>query len=246
MHSLAHLHICLHVYRKGERARGYVCFVRPWCSDTYERRSCTEALDLAAMEYNFRFHVDFADGFARVWNGRIERFHPENVSQRDLNFIVLPSNTHRKQYMNDHHDMCRMTLWSSILQFFLNMIACNLKANIHRGGISCTRKPLNGCRKFKLESVHESLKMNVTEQSGCTLPDDVNRMWWDNSMFIPRLSVDFGVVSEYNGKSAPVNVIDVNRKQWFAKSYCYNAEAQTLHVCTQSCQWVTFGRLEWE
>jgi hypothetical protein len=28
--------------------------------------------------------VDFADGCDRVWNGRIERFHPENVSQRDL------------------------------------------------------------------------------------------------------------------------------------------------------------------
>jgi hypothetical protein len=31
----------------------------------------------------FHFHVNFADGGARVWRQRIERFHPENVIQRD-------------------------------------------------------------------------------------------------------------------------------------------------------------------
>jgi hypothetical protein len=31
----------------------------------------------------FCFHVDFADGCARIWRGRIERFHPENVIQSD-------------------------------------------------------------------------------------------------------------------------------------------------------------------
>jgi hypothetical protein len=29
-----------------------------------------------------RFHVDFADGCACVWRGRIERFHPKNAIQR--------------------------------------------------------------------------------------------------------------------------------------------------------------------
>jgi hypothetical protein len=31
----------------------------------------------------FRFYVDFADGRTRVWTGRIDRFHPQNVIQRD-------------------------------------------------------------------------------------------------------------------------------------------------------------------
>jgi hypothetical protein len=44
------------------------------------------ALDSTAMEcsfvyYEFRFHVDFPDECARVWIGRIERFHLENVIQ---------------------------------------------------------------------------------------------------------------------------------------------------------------------
>jgi hypothetical protein len=29
------------------------------------------------------FHGDFADGCARVWRERVERFHPENVIQHD-------------------------------------------------------------------------------------------------------------------------------------------------------------------
>jgi hypothetical protein len=29
------------------------------------------------------FHGDFADECAHVWRGRVERFHPENVIQRD-------------------------------------------------------------------------------------------------------------------------------------------------------------------
>jgi hypothetical protein len=31
----------------------------------------------------FRFHVDFANGCARVWSGRIERFYPGYIIQRD-------------------------------------------------------------------------------------------------------------------------------------------------------------------
>jgi hypothetical protein len=30
-----------------------------------------------------RFPVDFAGGCARVWRGRIERFHPKNVIQHN-------------------------------------------------------------------------------------------------------------------------------------------------------------------
>jgi hypothetical protein len=32
---------------------------------------------------DFCLHGDFADGCARVWKRQIERFHPENVIQRD-------------------------------------------------------------------------------------------------------------------------------------------------------------------
>jgi hypothetical protein len=50
---------------------------------------------------------------------------------------------HRKQYKNDHLNMCNMTSSISILQFLLKnssrLIACNLKANIHRVVISNTR-----------------------------------------------------------------------------------------------------------
>jgi hypothetical protein len=30
-----------------------------------------------------RYHVGFADGCACVWRGRIERFHPKNIIQRN-------------------------------------------------------------------------------------------------------------------------------------------------------------------
>jgi hypothetical protein len=57
--------------------------------------------------------------------------------------LSISSNTHRKQLINDQHNMCNMTSSSvSILRFLLNswsrLIACNLKANIHRGVISNT------------------------------------------------------------------------------------------------------------
>jgi hypothetical protein len=38
---------------------------------------------LSLFTDEFGFHVDFADECARVWIGRIERFYPENVIQRD-------------------------------------------------------------------------------------------------------------------------------------------------------------------
>jgi hypothetical protein len=35
------------------------------------------------MSFAFMIYEDLADGCARVWRERIERFHPENVIQRD-------------------------------------------------------------------------------------------------------------------------------------------------------------------
>jgi transposase len=57
---------------------------------------------------------------------------------RLYSFIFLPSYTHRKQYMSDHHMACHITSSINILHNWSRLIACDLKANIHRGVISNT------------------------------------------------------------------------------------------------------------
>ena len=65
--------------------------------------------------------------------------------------------------MSDHHDMCHMTSSISILHFLLNnwsrLIACNLKANIHRGVISNTCAHENHWKVAKYSNVKTSTNL---------------------------------------------------------------------------------------
>jgi hypothetical protein len=78
---------------------------------------------------------------------------------RPYSFIFLSSNVHRKQYMNDHHNICNMTSSISILQCLLKnssqLIACKFESKHPQGchfEHTYKRKPMKCCRKFKLKT----------------------------------------------------------------------------------------------
>ena len=146
--------------------------------------------------------------------------------------------------MSDHHDMCHMTSSISILHFLLNnwsrLIACNLKANIHRGVISNTCAHKNHWKVAKYSNVKASTnlwkwrnKAVGMQIAGCS----------NNLMSIPWLSINFWVASWWQGKST---LVDVNWKQRFAKTAVLlqrrGATASYLHAkLPMSYIW----RLEW-
>jgi hypothetical protein len=70
------------------------------CLGNHPSTPDSAAIDLRICLLMSRFHVDFADGCACVWRGRIERFHPKNVIQHnryDDGIVVIWDNimTHR-------------------------------------------------------------------------------------------------------------------------------------------------------
>lgn len=85
--------------------------------------------------------------------------------------------------MSDQHNMRHVNVMGWRFTIFakqLVTIDCTQFQSKHSHGYhfehAYTQKTLKVCRKFKWENVHESLKMNVTELSGCLQRDVVNKM----------------------------------------------------------------------
>jgi hypothetical protein len=115
----------------------------------------------------------------KLWNAICKVSHTVNYQLQGKWCVNILNKTFSNFDLNIHvvnfHCVIFKAIFSSFYEVAFYSHGCHFKH-------ACTRKPLNSCRKFKWESVQESLKMNVTEQSRCLLPDDLNRMWWDDSM----------------------------------------------------------------
>jgi hypothetical protein len=112
-----------------------------------------------------------------------------------LQFYLSTRDMHRKQYFSDHHNTCHMTSWICILQFLLNnwswLIACNLRANIHREyrfEDACTQKLLNCCRKSKWKNVHKRNRSIGMLSAGCRQQDVARQFNVHPSTISRRLS----------------------------------------------------------
>jgi hypothetical protein len=147
---------------------------------------------------------------------KIHNFHC--IISRLCSFIFLSFHTHRKQCMNDHHNMCNMTSSISILQFLINhwsrFIACNLKANIHRDVISkrCTHENIWNVAENSNGETSTSLwkwrNWAIGLHTAILHQQDVVRQFNVHPSTFSRLLNCLRVTRQ----SALVNVIDVNWK----------------------------------